>query len=180
MKYGRLLSDHFERCFQFHKQFWEDPSKLSRPKCIDCEPGSYQPENRGNYCKTCEMGRYTKSKTECNKRCPAGERTNKNTAASGCERCPDGSYNGLPGEYDCFACEAGYYSKWGSHFFLGTGITKCEKCPKNEFMALKGQSQCVSCADKCTSKPANAGTTCENADDPSCPSLWQQGKNEKR
>ena len=128
---------------------------MQNPVCHTCDSGTYQDEVGGNFCKTCKMGRYTSTAEECYLRCEAGSRTNRNTRADGCEKCPKGSYSETHGEYNCIECEAG-------HFAASEGSTACSPCPANKFMSLTGQDRCVDCNEDC--KAESAATVCVGKD----------------
>ena len=121
---------------------------------MECDGGSFQPFDGGNYCQTCKMGRYTENSRSCDKKCPAGQRTKNNTAADGCQKCPKGSYASETGSYDCYACKPGYYAD-------EEGQKRCKPCPENWFMGLRGQLKCAACDTYYDCKSSEGSSSCQ-------------------
>ena len=132
---------------------------MQRKICKECDAGTMQADDGGNYCQICRVGEYTPSATECEK-CSAGERTSRYTKAGGCVRCPKGSFNDIAGSPVCQLCPKGHYA-------AKDGSKSCTECPRSWFMPLKGQTRCAAC--DLDYYPCNSGKGSDrcHADEPS-------------
>lgn len=135
-------------------------------ECRECDPGYYcnevgatevsGPCSRGYYCPPAQ-----KTPTPYTYRCPAGHMCIVATSIP--QRCPNGQYQPVEGQWSCIPCQAGYYCDnslapisslanytcpEGHYCPIGTKTARQNPCPPgtfNNLTQLENEGQCQPC-----------------------------------
>ncbi len=148
--------------------------KNNTSTCVQCVPGSYQPNTGQSSCILCPLGKFMDlyGSTACldcsicdTHATPGGScgitlgstasscSCNKGYTGNGalCTPCPNGQYKSLPGNQACSTCTAGTYT-------ISTAATMCTTCDIGQY-SITGSTVCLQCSS--CSYFANLSVPCD-------------------
>jgi hypothetical protein len=115
-------------------------------KCLQCLPGTYQPEVGATTCLDCPSGKFQSNigQASCDSCSKGGYCDAVNKADGGFTPCPPGTYNdktGQSNESACKLCPSGTYSITSG----GDGIDVCRECPPGTYNDESGKFRLSQC-----------------------------------
>ena len=120
---------------------------VNSTSCIDCLPGTQQPNTGQASCLPCLAGQRSSDygSTECIS-CSAGMYLeSKDSNATSCLQCPSGFSQKIEGSSLCIACIPGQHRQNMAAGALNHLFSACEDCLQNQYAPLPKSAECLSC-----------------------------------